>query len=195
MASAASEQPDGGGDRFTWPPSKAEWPSFYHYWRGVILRVCARRGLDPHTAEDVVQNVMTSLNELAQREDAGFPNIKALGRFVTLAATRQSDREREKARRQQPIVAGGSIPDHRQRDRFVAEFRDLVPPEVPDEQVLGWLLNRVSDNRRELFRLKYDQGMRWDEVSERLGRPISTLFGWHQAELSVLRRGLERDAT
>jgi DNA-directed RNA polymerase specialized sigma24 family protein len=195
MAGESSEPPDEGGYRFVWPPTREEWPTFYRYWRGVILRVCASRGLDPHTAEDVVQHVMKSLNGGAGGAGKTFANISALGGYVTTAARRLVVRMREKALRHRPIVAEDAIPDHPQRDRFVTELVDLIPTDVSATERFAWLLEQVSQQNRELFRLKYALDLQWKEISDTLGVPVTTLIGRHKSELDALRRRLNRDAT
>lgn len=194
MTQVADEQSGDEGYQFVWPPPDAEWPGFYSYWQPIILLRCKNLGLSREDAEDVAQDILTALSKKDKQSTLRFPNINALGGYVSTAVSNRCRKLHTKARRQRPMVEEATIGDHWERDQFIADFADLIPDDIPTAARFDWLLEQVSQQNREMFRLKYGQGVCLKEISELLNLPYTTLYGRHKSELDALRR-LDRDAT
>lgn len=144
----------------------------------VILGIVRDRG----HAEDVHQQVYAELWRRADQFDASRGTL--LTWVLTIARSRALDHLRR--RTDQPtdadvlVAIGGGAEDR--------AFQDII-----DRALVGEALARISDNERELLRLRFWEGLSQTEIAERTGLPLGTVKSRMLAGLRNLKTQLEAE--
>jgi RNA polymerase sigma-70 factor (ECF subfamily) len=149
----------------------------------LIRSIARRHGAGPAGADDLVQETMVRLWRAADRFDPGRGNEKAY--VAAVARNAAIDMSRRTATRATAVPT--PEPD---------EWQDPVPPaadHVATRVTVGRALATLTDERRELLRLAYFEGLSQAEIALRLEIPVGTVKSRTFQALRLLRSVL-RDA-
>jgi RNA polymerase sigma-70 factor (ECF subfamily) len=120
---------------------------------------------DPHLVEDVFQEVAVVVLQKGgelDRADAFPAWARTIARFKALHAVR----ERKKSA---PLLDGALL------DRVEAEWAgEDARPAVPDS--LRDCLRELPPHSRELIELRYQRELSGEEISDRVGKPLNTVY-------------------
>ncbi len=158
----------------------AAWRAFYERHFPFVLRTARRLGIPPEEAEDVVQEVfVVTLRKLHQFE---------AGRVTTwlyrICANVVSQRHRHRRVRQFFAHVFLAEPDEERRtpEGNVAESQA--------QQQVRRILSRMKPKKREVFVLYELEGLSGEEIAERVGCPVQTVWTrLHHARQEFTRLG------
>ena len=123
-------------------------------------------------AEDIVQDAMVTLWELAEK---GYPIRDADALAVKITKTRCVERYRRQHIRFESIedlsIAGGASASSGTEEMDIATIRGIVQ-------------KGLTDSQRELLTLRHEDGLSLDEIAEATGRPKSSI----KVSLSTARK-------
>lgn len=138
---------------------------------GLLLRILSSRAL----ADEALQEVYVKIWDRAGDFDAS--RASPITWMATIARNRALDEKRRAASARLDELPEGAD--------FVAETEDPLASRERGEQLAALMkcLARLDPGRRQMVLLAYYRGLSRDELSRRLGAPLSTVKTW-------LRRGL-----
>jgi len=148
----------------------------------MIRGIARRHGAGPQGADDLVQETMVRLWRTADRFDPARGNEKAY--VAAVARNAAIDMARRAARR-----ATVSTPEPDGLQDLGRPDADAVATRVAVRRALAAL----TEERRELLRLAYFEGLSQAEIAQRLEIPVGTVKSRTFQALRVLRSAL-RDA-
>lgn len=153
--------------------------ALYEAQFGFVLRTCLRLGLSEADAEDVVQETFAILS----RDLARFGEGKLSTWLYRIAANLASGRLR-RARVREALLG-----------RFFRQEPPAPPPDVElsrrdDERRVREIVARLAPKKREVFALYELEGLSGEEIAERVGCPLATVW----TRLHHARRDFERIA-
>ncbi|WP_460814830.1 sigma-70 family RNA polymerase sigma factor [Luteimonas pelagia] len=168
-----------GGDRTAFEALyRASAPRLF----GICLRLLRDRG----EAEDVLQEVFTTVWDKAARYDAG--KARATTWLSTVARNRCIDRLRAApTARPAPVELVESLPDEGPTPAQQASAAG------ERARLLG-CMEELEERRRGLIRTAFFEGATYEELARRIDAPLGTVKSWIRRGLLQLRDCLERVA-
>jgi RNA polymerase sigma-70 factor (ECF subfamily) len=118
-------------------------------------------------AEDIFQDLVV----LVMRKHAEIPNAAALPGWSRRAVRFLALKALEKRARERPVMDEELIA---LIERAVED--DGEPAVDPYLSALGACRDKLSAPARELLALRYEQGIPGEQIAERLGRPLNTVY-------------------
>lgn len=118
-------------------------------------------------AEDIFQDLVV----LVMRKHAEIPNVAALPGWSRRAVRFLALKALEKRARERPVMDEELIA---LIERAVED--DGEPAVDPYLSALGACREKLSAPARELLALRYEQGIPGEQIAERLGRPLNTVY-------------------
>ncbi|WP_460834693.1 sigma-70 family RNA polymerase sigma factor [Lysobacter humi (ex Lee et al. 2017)] len=149
-----------------------------------LFAICLRLLPDRAEAEDVLQEVFTSLWHKADQFDPG--RASAMAWMSMIARNRAIDRLRSPghAVRTTALELGDELPDGGDTPIDAAEAST-------ERERLQRCLQRLDDRRRGLIRTAFFEGATYEELATRSGAPLGSVKSWIRRGLLQLRACLE----
>mgnify|MGYP002776990031 CR=1 FL=1 len=163
----------------------AAFEALYHATSSRLFGVCLRVLPDRAEAEDVLQEVYTTIWRKAGQFDPG--RAGALTWMAMIARNRAIDRLRASpaASRHADIEVAAVIADAGPSPAQRAESAD-------EGARLGACLEELEPRRRGLIRTAFFEGVTYEELAERIGSPLGSVKSWIRRGLLQLRTCLEQ---
>jgi RNA polymerase sigma-70 factor (ECF subfamily) len=157
----------------------------YRETSGRLFAICLRVLADRAEAEDVLQEVFTTVWHKAGQFDAS--RASATTWLGMIARNRAIDRLRAApaSQRHAPIELAEEIVDAAATPAIAAEATD-------DRNRLGECLGKLDARRRSLIRVAFFEGATYEELAARVGSPLGSVKSWIRRGLLQLRECLER---
>lgn len=148
---------------------------------GICLRVLPDRG----EAEDVLQEVYTTVWNKAAQFDAS--RASAITWLAMIARNRAIDRLRASPApsRQAPIEIAEMVEDPASSPLGEAE-------DAADRERLGACMDQLDSRRRTLIRTAFFEGATYEDLAARIGSPLGSVKSWIRRGLLQLRACLEQ---
>lgn len=162
--------------------------AFEHVYRatsGKLFGVCLRVLPDRGEAEDVLQEVYTTIWRKAAQFDA--TRASAITWLAMIARNKAIDRLRAApaGMRAAPIEFADDVPDSAD-----------TPPEAADASLrnarLDHCMQRLDGRRRSLIRTAFFEGATYEELAARVGSPLGSVKSWIRRGLQQLKACLEQ---
>lgn len=149
-----------------------------------LFAICLRLLPDRAEAEDVLQEVFTTIWHKAEQFDPD--RAGAMAWMGMIARNRSIDRLRSPghAVRTTAIDLGDELPDSGESPMDAAEASD-------DRERLQRCLERLDERRRGLIRTAFFEGATYEELATRSGAPLGSVKSWIRRGLMQLRTCLE----
>jgi RNA polymerase sigma-70 factor (ECF subfamily) len=168
------------------PPSIAlsmdVWKTAYIKYRRFWTNLAKTTHISDDEAEDVVHAVLSSMMEHTPTQ---FQSLEHLRNYVAKSVLNKAIQDKRKRNKS----AGWS-------ESLEAEFSICVEqadPAVVEQQVaFREAVARLPDRDFEIIKLRFYSGLRFAEISEMLGVPISTLKSREDAALRRIRKRMRR---
>lgn len=150
-----------------------------------LFAVCLRVLSDRAEAEDVLQEVYTTIWHKAEQFDPG--RASAMAWMAMVARNRAIDRLRAPghAVRTTAIELGDELPDGGATPADEAEAHT-------ERERLQRCMQRLDDRRRGLIRTAFFEGATYEELARRSGAPLGSVKSWIRRGLMQLRTCLEQ---
>jgi RNA polymerase sigma-70 factor (ECF subfamily) len=157
----------------------------YRETSGRLFAICLRVLSDRAEAEDVLQEVFTTVWHKAGQFDAS--RASATTWLGMIARNRAIDRLRATpaAVRHAPIEFADDVEDAAATPALAAEHSD-------ESSRLGECLGKLDARRRTLIRVAFFEGATYEELAARVGSPLGSVKSWIRRGLLQLRECLER---
>lgn len=167
-----------GGDRDAFE-------QLYRATSAKLFGVCLRVLPDRNEAEDVLQEVYTTIWRKAAQFDAS--RASAITWLAMIARNRAIDRLRASPgpARQAPIEIAELLPDPGASPAHEAEA-------ATDRERLGVCMDQLDGRRRSLIRTAFFEGATYEELAARVGSPLGSVKSWIRRGLLQLRACLEQ---
>jgi RNA polymerase sigma factor (sigma-70 family) len=166
------------------------WADFIHTYRASAVRFAAGLSGDPSLADDLVQEAIRSAYERAIRGELVFQSLQHARNYVfraihNLAASAARSRALG-AQIGLDAAAHASASEHGPLE----ELQDLEASAaaLETERSIQLALDGLRPVEREALTLRFLTGLTYAEMSERTGRPISTLQERVESALKKIRR-------
>lgn len=162
----------------------AAFESLYKATSSKLFGVCLRVLPDRQEAEDVLQDVFTTVWRKASQFDA--TRASPITWLAMIARNRAIDRLRAApaSQRHAPIEVAEAVADTGPTPVQDAEAAD-------DASRLGSCLDQLEPKRRTLIRTAFFEGATYEELAERIGSPLGSVKSWIRRGLLQLRACLE----
>ncbi|MGH8172303.1 MAG: sigma-70 family RNA polymerase sigma factor [Rhodanobacteraceae bacterium] len=163
----------------------AAFESLYRLTSAKLFGVCLRTLPKRSDAEDVLQEVYTTIWRKAESYDPA--RASPITWLVMIARNKAIDRARATIgeRNAQPIDLAIDVPDSAPEGAAFAESTD-------DKRRLEGCLGELEPERRRLVRTAFFDGATYDELASRSGVPLGTIKSWIRRSLIKLKGCLER---
>ena len=150
-----------------------------------LFSICLRLLPDRAEAEDVLQEVFTSIWHKAEQFDPD--RASAMAWMAMVARNRAIDRLRSPSHvvRTTAIELGEELPDGGATPADEAEAHT-------DRERLQRCLQRLDERRRGLIRTAFFEGATYEELARRSGAPLGSVKSWIRRGLMQLRTCLEQ---
>lgn len=150
-----------------------------------LFAICLRLLPDRAEAEDVLQEVYTSIWHKAEQFDPD--RASAMAWMAMVARNRAIDRLRSPSHtvRTTTIELGDELPDGGATPADEAEAHT-------DRERLQRCMQRLDDRRRGLIRTAFFEGATYEELARRSGAPLGSVKSWIRRGLMQLRTCLEQ---
>lgn len=150
-----------------------------------LFAICLRLLPDRAEAEDVLQEVFTSIWHKAEQFDPD--RASGMAWMAMIARNRCIDRLRSPghAVRTTAIELGDELPDDGGTPVDEAEASD-------DRERLQRCMERLDERRRGLIRTAFFEGVTYEELATRSGAPLGSVKSWIRRGLLQLRTCLEQ---
>lgn len=163
-------------------------PAFEALYRATsskLYGICLRLLPDRAEAEDVLQEVYTSVWRRAAQFDAG--RASAITWLATIARHKAIDRLRAlpAPHRLAPIELAEEI-----TDAAASPLRDAEASTERDR--LGRCMEQLDERRRTLIRTAFFEGATYEELAARTNAPLGSVKSWIRRGLMQLRACLEQ---
>ncbi|MEO6689078.1 MAG: sigma-70 family RNA polymerase sigma factor [Dokdonella sp.] len=148
---------------------------------GICLRVVKQRS----EAEDVLQDVYTTIWRKANQYDAA--RASAITWLAMMARNKAIDRVRASGieRNSAPLDLAEELHDQSPGAQAIAETSD-------ENKRLNACLDELEVQRRNLIRVAFFEGATYEELAARSGSPLGTVKSWIRRGLLRLKACLER---
>jgi RNA polymerase sigma-70 factor (ECF subfamily) len=158
--------------------------SFYRRTTDKVFGICLRVLADRSEAEEVMQEVFTTVWRKASQFDA--TRASALAWLAMIARNRAIDRRRADPTRGRltPIDLVAEI-----EDPTVSPERDAEG--AKDRDRLDTCLKQLDPRARNLIRAAFFDGSTYQELARRVGSPLGSVKTWIRRSLQQLRACLE----
>lgn len=158
--------------------------SVYQLASGRLFAICLHVLRDRGDAEDVLQDVFTSVWHKAAQFDRA--KAAAMTWMSMMARNRAIDRLRAAPpRAMDDLSVIESLPDGAAQPALAAE-------RASDRERLEHCLDTLESKRRTLIRAAFLDGSSYDELARRIGSPLGSVKSWIRRGLGQLRVCLER---
>ncbi len=176
------------------PDDIGAWNEFVGTYGPMIEAWCRKRGVSPHDAEDVTQDVLTRLAR-AMRSFAYDPAKSFRGWLKTVAANVLSDFMRERS--QQPRAAGGDegVWDVLSRVEARADFEKTLEDRYDMElfaEARDRVRLRVAERTWEAFRLTVLEAETVEEAARKSGLKVAMVYVARHKVQTMLREEIAR---
>ncbi|MFH2002454.1 MAG: sigma-70 family RNA polymerase sigma factor [Planctomycetota bacterium] len=171
-------------------PDDFDWNEFFTRYRPMALRFTTGRIHDAGMAEDLFQEGAQALFERFQEDPSLFQNAAHLRNYLFKTLNNMAvSALREKARRKALSL------DH--PDTCTRNFATWVSPSPHDSLLPGiekndakirQIMASLKNHERESLRLRFEEGLSFQEMASRTGRPISTLHSRVENALKKIRK-------
>jgi RNA polymerase sigma-70 factor (ECF subfamily) len=167
-----------GGDR-------GAFERLYHATSSKLFGVCLRVLPDRDEAQDVLQEVYTTVWRKAGQFDSG--RASAVTWLAMIARNKAIDRLRANpsSARTAPIEWADNVADPAPSPLNVTERED-------DTSRLGHCMEQLDSKRRTLIRTAFFDGATYEELATRTGSPLGSVKSWIRRGLQQLRACLEQ---
>jgi RNA polymerase sigma-70 factor (ECF subfamily) len=164
---------------------RAAFESVYRQTSGRLFGICLRVLSDRSEAEDVLQDVFTTVWHKAGQFDAS--RASATTWLGMIARNRAIDRLRAAPTSAQhaPIELADDVADGGASPAQAAEL-------TAETGRLGECLGKLDSRRRTLIRTAFFEGATYEELAARSGSPLGSVKSWIRRGLLQLRECLER---
>jgi RNA polymerase sigma-70 factor (ECF subfamily) len=164
---------------------RAAFEGLYRDASAKVFGICLRVLSDRAEAEDVLQEVFTTVWHKAGQFDAA--RASAATWLGMIARNRAIDRLRAlpHAARHAPIELAEEVVDASPSPARLAE-------DSAEHARLGECLDKLDARRRSLIRVAFFDGATYEEVAARVGSPVGSVKSWIRRGLLQLRECLER---
>lgn len=137
-----------------------------------------------HDAEDLTSRTFyRALSHLQTYENQGVPFSAWLYRIAhNLVANWHRDRKRRPVIALDEFVAHGLVTEH---PETVAELQD-------DSRLIGEVISKLDDTRRELLVLKFGEGLSNAEIGDIMGRSEGAIKSLYHRTLLAMRKELSK---
>lgn len=162
----------------------AAFESLYRATSSKLFGVCLRVIPDRQEAEDVLQEVFTTVWRKAAQFDAS--RASPITWLAMIARNRAIDRLRSApaSQRHAPIEVAEAIADAGPTPSEDAETSQ-------DASRLGSCLDQLEPKRRTLIRTAFFEGATYEELAQRIGSPLGSVKSWIRRGLLQLRACLD----
>ncbi|WP_462115121.1 sigma-70 family RNA polymerase sigma factor [Lysobacter xanthus] len=149
-----------------------------------LFAICLRLMPDRAEAEDVLQEVFTTIWHKAEQFDPD--RASAMAWMGMIARNRCIDRLRSPAHsmRTTALDLGDELPDHGETPIEAAAASN-------DRERLQRCMERLDERRRGLIRTAFFEGATYEELATRSGAPLGSVKSWIRRGLLQLRACLE----
>ncbi len=145
-------------------------------WLLAVLR-------DGHRSEDVFQDVMVR----ALEHESGFEDEQGIRAWAWQVARRRAFELLRQSQRQAAVLDSAVL------DLLASELRQRDPGSVTDRiDALGRCLEELTDNTREIVRLRYGDGLTARDVASRLRRKPEAIYKTLTRVYATLSACIER---
>jgi RNA polymerase sigma-70 factor (ECF subfamily) len=157
----------------------------YRQASGRVFAICLRVLSDRAEAEDVVQEVFTTVWHKAAQFDAA--RASAITWLGMIARNRAIDRLRAapSGANLAPIELADDVADHAPTPAAAAE-------RSAEGARLEQCLEQLDGRRRSLIRVAFFEGATYEELAQRVGSPLGSIKSWIRRGLLQLKACLER---
>lgn len=172
--------------------SQTGWEEFVSRYatlvRGSVEDAMATCGhlTDPASVDDLTAEVFSALLENDCAPLRGFQGRSSLGTYVRVIAVRVAIRQ---SMRRRPCTDG-------QVSMMLADHRHQGPPQVAisaeERQILGELIEQLSERQKEMIRLHYFEGLTHQQISAKMHVPIGSIGPTLKRAEQRLRSSLDR---
>lgn len=164
---------------------RAAFEQLYKATSAKLFGVCLRVLSDRPEAEDVLQEVYTTIWHKAGQFDAD--RASAITWLAMIARNRAIDRLRASpdAGRRSSIDIADTVADQAASPLHNAEA-------ATDRRRLDDCLDQLEDRRRTLIRTAFFEGATYEELARRIGSPLGSVKSWIRRGLMQLRTCLEQ---
>lgn len=164
---------------------RAAFEQLYRATSAKLFGVCLRVLPDRSEAEDVLQEVYTTVWRKAAQFDAN--RASAITWLAMIARNRAIDRLRAlpAAAQKAPIELAETLSDPGRSPVQEAEA-------ATDSDRLGACMEQLDDRRRSLIRTAFFEGATYEELAARVGSPLGSVKSWIRRGLIQLRACLEQ---
>lgn len=165
--------------------NRSAFEALYRATSGKLYGICLRLLPDRAEAEDVLQEVYTSVWRRAAQFDAG--RAGAATWLAMIARNKAIDRLRAlpAPHRLAPIEVGEDI-----ADPVASPLRDAEAATERDR--LDRCMDQLDGRRRVLIRTAFFEGATYEELATRIGAPLGSVKSWIRRGLMQLRACLEQ---
>lgn len=158
--------------------------SVYKLASGRLFAICLHTLRDRRDAEEVLQDVFTTVWRKATQFDA--TRASAMTWLSMMARNRAIDRLRSAPPRPlDDLSVAEEIPDFAPQPAQAAEH-------ASDRERLDDCLDTLEPRRRSLIRSAFLHGASYEELARRIGSPLGSVKSWIRRGLGQLRVCLER---
>ena len=164
---------------------RAAFEQLYRLASRRLFAICVRLLPDRSEAEDVLQEVFTTIWHKAEQFDPD--RAGAMAWMAMIARNRAIDRLRSPSHavRTTAIELGDELPDHGETPIDAAEASN-------DRERLQRCMEGLDDRRRGLIRTAFFEGATYEELATRSGAPLGSVKSWIRRGLLQLRTCLEQ---
>lgn len=157
--------------------------ALYHQMASLLFGICLRVLSDRAEAEDVLQEIFTTIWQKAAQFDAG--RASAVSWLAMIARNRAIDRLRSMSPRGRMMSID-----------LVDETEDLQRQPTEEAETdrgrLEGCLGELDARRRTLIRAAFFSGLTYEELARSTGAPLGSVKSWIRRGLRQLRACLER---
>jgi RNA polymerase sigma-70 factor (ECF subfamily) len=163
----------------------AAFERLYHSTSAKLFGICLRVLKQRSDAEDVLQDVYTTIWRKANQYDAA--RASAMTWLAMLTRNKSIDRLRAagKERRSTPLDLAEDVHDQNPSALAATETSD-------ENRRLNTCLGELDVQRRNLILVAFFEGVTYEELAARCGSPLGTVKSWIRRGLLRLKACLER---
>lgn len=145
---------------------ESAWKTLYEKHHAFVYRVARRLGTPPEEAEDVVHEVFMVVFDQLERFQGGKLTTWVYRITANVASHRHRKRRRRRAIAELSARIGlASPPDP-----------ELLASRASDARAIDRILEGMSPKKREVFALFELEGLSGEDIAERVGCPINTVW-------------------
>jgi RNA polymerase sigma-70 factor, ECF subfamily len=167
--------------------STVAFEALYHQTSRKLFGICLRVLADRAEAEEVLQEVFTTVWQKARQFEAG--RASAIGWLAMITRNRAIDRLRTLPARESMATIDLAQQIEDPRRPLIDEAQSLA-----DRDRLEGCIHELDWRQRALIRAAFFEGSTYEELATRIGSPLGSVKSWIRRGLMQLRTCLERTA-